>query len=663
MILGTAGHIDHGKTALVKALTGVDADRLPEEKRRGITIDLGYAFVDVPGDPASTGAAARLGFIDVPGHERLVHTMLAGATGIDHALLLVACDDGVMPQTREHLAVLALLQVPSATLVLTKCDRATPERIDAVTREVRALVARTPFADAPLHVVSALGGQGIDGLKAHVLALVKQDRDVRGRDEAGDEDTSTGFRLAVDRVFTLEGIGTVATGTVLAGRVQVGDALAVVPGGASRPARVRSVHAQGAPAAQARRGQRAALALGGFAREDLRRGQVLCTPAIVPAAAAEARRIDATWRPWDSAEDPLRDGLVVHLHLGADDVMARVDVLARVATDGPARTFVQLVTRTPVAAWHGDRFVVRDASASRTLAGGVVLDPGAPVRHRRSAERLTLLSALAQRETASRWRAALDASPRGLDVADRARAEGRLAPPAWPEGARRVGDLAFSPAAWEALRARAGEALDRFHAQCPEERGPTSERLRRLAGVPLAEAAWREILEDLVRAGTVTRQGPWYQRPAHAGTLGVAERRLAERLLPRVLAGEADPPWVRDLARDTGTPEEAVRTTLAHVAREGTVFPVVRDLYYHAQVLDRLARVAADLAGRDGDVRAAAFRDASGLGRKRAIQVLEFFDRTGLLRRVGEAHRLRGDPAMFGMPPAGATGGKPTLEA
>jgi selenocysteine-specific elongation factor len=653
MIIGTAGHIDHGKTTLVKALTGVDTDRLPEEKRRGITLDLGYAYVDglVPGE--------RLGFIDVPGHERLVHTMLAGATGIDHALLLVACDDGVMPQTREHLAVLSLLQVPAATLVLTKCDRASPERIAEVSREVRALVATTPFADAALQVVSAATGHGIAALRDRLLGWPARTASDR-HDDGDDGDDAFGFRLAVDRSFTLEGIGTVATGTVLAGCVRVGDTLALVPGDVARRVRVRSLHAQNVPAEEARRGQRAALALTGIAREDVRRGQVLCAPGIAPSGAEASRRLDAWVRPWDGESAALRDGLVVHLHVGADDVMARLDLLedddatggaTGGATDGDASRLVQLVTRTPLAAWHGDRLMLRDASAARTLAGGLVLDPFAPVRHRRSAERRSLRSAMCEPGVASRWAALIDASPRGLAVAARARAEGRRVPPPLRADARRVGDLAFSPAAWDALRAAASAALDRFHAQCPDERGPTAERLRRLAGVPLDEAAWRAVLDELVQAGGVARHGPWFQRPSHATAWGAAERRLAERLLPQVLDGAFDPPWVRDLARDSGAPEDAVRTTLAHAAREGGVFPVVRDLYYHAQSLDRLARVAAAIAQRDGDIRAASFRDACGLGRKRAIQVLEFFDRAGLLRRVGEAHRLRGDPSMFAPTP------------
>ncbi|MFO1333435.1 MAG: selenocysteine-specific translation elongation factor, partial [Rubrivivax sp.] len=264
MIVGTAGHIDHGKTALVRALTGTDADRLPEEKKRGITIDLGYAFLDVPGLPgvADAGGGTRIGFVDVPGHERLVHTMLAGATGVDFALLLVAADDGVMPQTREHLAVLSLLGLARGAVVVTKADRADAERVQAVQREAAALLRTTPLREAPVLAVSAHSGAGLDELRALLFDAARR---LPPRAEA-----DAAFRLAVDRAFTLDGVGTIATGTVHAGRVAVGDTLRLMPDG--RDVRVRSVHAQNQPVAQAGAGQRCALALAGVARDEIRRG-------------------------------------------------------------------------------------------------------------------------------------------------------------------------------------------------------------------------------------------------------------------------------------------------------------------------------------------------------------------------------------------------------
>ena len=272
MIVGTAGHIDHGKTTLVKALTGVDTDRLPEEKQRGVSIELGYAFLDIP-----TGE--RIGFIDVPGHERLVHTMLAGATGIDFALLLVAADDGVMPQTLEHLSVLALLGLARAAVVITKCDRADAARIQAVAAEVSALLVSTPFANAPVLQVSAHTGQGIAGLKPLLL-----DEAIHG---TGHPRIDERFRLAVDRAFTLDGVGTVVTGTVHAGRVSVGDTLHLMPG--DRHVRVRSIHAQNRATDHACAGERCALALVGVDKHQIERGQWFVADGLV----VSTTRIDA----------------------------------------------------------------------------------------------------------------------------------------------------------------------------------------------------------------------------------------------------------------------------------------------------------------------------------------------------------------------------------
>ena len=631
MIIGTAGHIDHGKTALVHALTGIDTDRLPEEKRRGISIDLGYAYVDGlrPGE--------RIGFIDVPGHERLVHTMLAGATGIDHALLLVAADDGVMPQTHEHLAVLSLLGIASATLVVNKVDRVSADRVQEVLHALRALVAGTPLAEAPAFAVSATRGDGVDALRRHLLALAPLAR-------ASDADS--GFRLAVDRVFTLEGIGTVATGTVEAGEVRVGDELLLVPSPAPLHARVRSLHAQNQPAERGGIGQRCALALPGLHRDAVRRGQVLCSPGI----ALSTQRLDVLLSAWAADATPLRSGAGVHVHLGADDAVAVITPLDDEALAPGRSARAQLVTRTPVAAWRGQRLVLRDLSARRTLAGCTVLDPFAPTRHRRTPQRLQWLSAAALADPAARWAALLESSPAGLDLARQARREGLACAPPLPSWAVRAGTLAFSPAHWQQLRAGVLGALDRFHADTPDELGPSTSRLRRLAAPLLAPAAWPALVAGLVHDGELAQEGAWLHRPQHAVALSAAERALAERVLPLIRAGDIDPPWLRELATTLGQPEPQLRMGLARIARRGEIFPVVRDLYFHARTLERLACLVRELAGREGEVRAASFRDACGLGRKRAIQILEFFDRMGLLRRVKDAHVLRADGDGFMAP-------------
>jgi selenocysteine-specific elongation factor len=636
MIVGTAGHIDHGKTTLVRALTGVDTDRLPEEKTRGISIELGYAFMDVP------GARERIGFIDVPGHERLVHTMLAGATGIDAALLLVAADDGVMPQTREHLAVLSLLGVGRGVVAVTKCDRADAARVQAVCAEAAALLEPTPLAGAPVLPVSALSGEGLDPLRRWLADAAAG--------EALRDDAEAAFRLAVDRAFTLDGVGTVVTGTVHAGRVAIGDELLLAPGGAR--ARVRSLHAQNRAVAEAGAGQRCAVALAGLDRAQVQRGQWL----VAPAAALATDRLDAELMLWHAEARPLRSGTPVHVHLGAaaaQGTVAVLDVDGVLAPGGTAR--VQLVLREPIGAWHGDRVVLRDASASRTIAGGRVLDPFAPVRYRRTPQRLAELDAWRQEGVPARLAALLAAAPQGLDLRRFVAAQGRPLPPALPDGALRHTD-ARSDWALGATQARPARqavlaALDAYHARHDEELGPDLARLRRLALPRLPEPLWRALTAQLLAEGEMRQRGAFVHRPAHGVQLSATEERIAQKTAAGLAAAAFEGAWVRDLARGAGEPEALVRVTLARLAQRGDLHQVVKDLYYAPATMARLAAIVRSVAAAQaGEVTAAHYRDATGLGRKRAIQLLEHFDRVGLLRRVGDVHRLRSDSVLYAEP-------------
>ena len=668
MIVGTAGHIDHGKTTLVKALTGVDTDRLPEEKRRGISIALGYAYLDADaaGGESATGTP-RIGFVDVPGHERLIHTMLSGATGIDHALLLVAADDGVMPQTREHLALLSLLGIAHGTIALTKCDR-----VDDATRarrhgEIRALVAGTPLAGAPIFEVAATTGAGVRPLREHLIAeAAALPPRVRG---------GLGFRLAVDRVFSLPGVGTVCTGTAHAGELAVGDELLVLPpapGQAPLRARVRSLHAQNAAATRASAGQRVAIGLVGLEKDQVGHGQWLAAPEI----AQWTERLDARLRLWPEEARALRSGTPVHVHVGAAQVTGSVAVLGGLggkpieALQPGGEAFVQLVLHRPIGAWAGDRIVLRDASATRALAGGVVLDPQAPARYRRTPQRLAELVALTADTPPQRLEGLLAQAPMGVDlvrfatgqgVAGAARAAlvaaigagareaGPSAPvaaeitvvqgaegPAWALGAAQTAQWAYA----------AQERLQRYHQEQPEELGPDLARWRRLAAPRMAEPLWRALVQRLAGAGRVVVSGATVHLPAHGVQLSALDERLAQKVLPRLLAAGFEGVWARDLAKEAGEPEALVRTTLARLAQRGELFQVVKDLYHAPPAIQALARIARACAA-DGDVKAADFRDRSGLGRKRAIQVLEFFDKVGLLRRVGDVHRLRADCQLF----------------
>jgi len=642
MIIGTAGHIDHGKSTLVRALTGVDTDRLPEEKRRGISIELGYAYA-----PLDSGEI--LGFVDVPGHEKFVHTMLSGATGIDFALLVVAADDGVMPQTREHLSILELLGLASGAIALTKIDAVDPPRVAEVEAELRALLAPTPLAGATIFPVSARTGEGVEALRRFLSAAA------RGfvRPAAAGH-----FRLAVDRSFTLAGIGTVVTGTVYSGAIRVGADVVVAPAG--HEARVRSIHAQNRDSAQGRAGERCALNLAGIARDQVNRGDWI----VAPPAASSTARLDARLRLLAQEAKPLRSGATVQLHLGAAHVPARAVVLDAEGEEiapGAERT-VQLILQSPIGAWHGDRFIVRDVSATRTIGGGSVLDPFAPTRYRRTAERMAVLAALQAPTPEERLRRMVEEAPLGVALGRFARACNihDLDVLAAAVAARRVvsggADFVIGQAHWQVLGAKAEAALREFHATHPDELGPDAGRLKRIAFPRLDDSLYRALVADLALADRLRQSGPWLHLPTHTNAPSPQERTLIERALPRLLDPAFDPPWTRDLARDIGQPEAQLRSALVRAAKRGELFQVVRDLFYHPVAIRDLATIASRLQEAHGEVRAAAFRDETALGRKRAIQILEFFDRVGFTRRVRDRHIVRADNLLameLHRPPAG----------
>ena len=525
MIVGTAGHIDHGKTALVRALTGIDADRLPEEKARGMTIDLGFAY-------RSGGEAEPLGFVDVPGHERFVHNMLAGATGIDFVLLVVAADDGPMPQTREHLHILDLLGLDRGIVALTKVDLVSAERLAEVTEQTRTLLAGTRLAGAPIIAVSSVTGAGISELQERLLAATTTE----ARREAGEY-----FRLAVDRSFTLTGVGTVVTGTAFAGEVSVGDRLCLTPSGIE--ARVRSLHVHNRPAQQGRAGQRCAVALAGsqVERDRIRRGDWLVHPVLHQPTA----RLDVRLRLLATERRPLAHWTPVHLHLGAVHVPARVALLAGDVLAPGDEDLAQLVPDQAIGALHGDRLILRDQSAQRTIGGGGVLDPWPPARGRRRPQRLATLRALTASAPASALRRLVAIEPGWIDLTTFARAWNLRADRA-EETCRELGltvlreaDQVFALTSdrWAEVRRAVTDALAAHHAKSPHSPGLETARLRLALPLRIPLPAWSVFVPALLREKAIELDGPWLRLPGHSVRLSAADERLWARIRALMEAG------------------------------------------------------------------------------------------------------------------------------
>ncbi|MEN5313630.1 selenocysteine-specific translation elongation factor [Pseudomonas koreensis] len=632
MIVGTAGHIDHGKTSLLQVLTGQTGDRRPQERERGMTIDLGYLYAELqPG-------AGLIGFIDVPGHEKFTHNMLAGAQGIDLVLLVVAADDGVMPQTREHLAIVELLGIPRALVAITKCDRVEAGRVEEVQRQVLDLLEAGPFAEAPIVPVSSVTGYGVDELRQSLL---------RTQGEVHERSREGGFRLAIDRAFSVAGAGIVVTGTALSGVVSVEDRLVLGPLG--KTVRVRGLHAQNQPAEQAFAGQRVALNISGerLALEQIHRGQWLLSEWLH----APTQRVDIDFQllPGERTFEHFHP---VHVHLGTQDVIARVALLEGPRLSPGERMYAQLLINAPVHAVKGDRLILRDSSAQRTLGGGQVLDPFAPARQRRSPERLAQLQALAGHDSLEQaLPVLLDHCAGGLDPQqlerqfNRPRVEWSL-----PANVRlidsRQGPVLFNVQRWGQLKFTLLEQLAKLHELEPDQMGPDRDRLRRFSGLALERSTFASLLDELRAAGSINASGPWLHLPDHQVRLNAEDETLWQQMQPLFEQAGFDPPWVRDVAKTLGVDDAVVRLLLRKLARLGLMHQIVRDLFLTDVQLRRMAGVLLHLEQENPQIQVTTFRDALGLGRKRCIQYLEYFDRLGLTRRIGESRVIRPDNAL-----------------
>jgi selenocysteine-specific elongation factor len=589
VIVATAGHVDHGKTSLVRALTGVDTDRLPEERRRGMSIDLGFAYLpNAGGDP--------IAFVDVPGHERFVRNMTAGVPGIDLALLVVAADDGPMPQTREHLAILEHLGAPRLLAVLSKIDRVPPERLLEAETELRALLP-----DTRIMKVSSATGEGVDALRERLVRLAT---------EIPPRASGQRFRLHVDRVFVIDGLGLVVTGTVASGSIAVGDDVQLLPAG--RKARVRSLRANNGEAERAIAGQRCALALQGVSRDEVERGHIIVDAGPVPLS----KQVDIEVA-WFGA--PIARPRALGVHLGTAMLQARLS---------PHGRFARLTFPHNVSAWHGDRLLLRDPGTQRLIGAGTVADSLPPARGPGRREKIAGLGA----EEA--FAALLADGMVDVDWFERVfHAAAREAPGLVAFAVRGVRHV-MRREQWDGLSARLERAVGEWNSTHPDSIGP---RPGEVGAPPVA------VIDFLVAAGRLAREGPSLRLPDHRPVLSARDEALWNKFAPLLEGDGAKPPRVHELAAELAMEPKAVTDFLQRAARAGRVHRVAPNRYFLSQTVERLVALAVSLDEETAyqGFGAATFRDRCGLGRNLTIEVLEFLDNSGYTRRAGDLRRTR----------------------
>jgi selenocysteine-specific elongation factor len=629
VVVGTAGHIDHGKTSLVKALTGIDTDRLPEEKARGITIDLGFAFLEEPG-------GLTIEIVDVPGHERFVKNMLAGVGGIDLAMLVIAADEGVMPQTREHLAICSLLHIKAGLIALTKADMVEPDWLELVREDVAGAVRDTFLAGAPILPVSAKTGQGLDELRA-ALRTLAQSVPQRGTDQLP--------RLPIDRVFTVRGFGTVVTGTLTAGALGVDDRVEVFP--RKTEAKIRGLQTHGHPVTSARAGQRTAVNLQGLERAAIARGDVVGLPGtLVP-----SMLVDGTLELLKDAVRPLRSRARVRFHVGTSEIMARAILLDRTELAPGETSFARFRLEGQLVARPGDRFVVRSYSPVVTIGGGTLLDVDPPRFKRRGPALVAHLTLLQTGDP----EAVLEEHVRHVGAAGvrLATLAGRVAfGPAQLKGlldalqaAGRViaveRDWFIHPESFARLSTLVVDTLTAFHHAGPLKPGMSREELRSRAG-GADERVFAFLLSALSADGTVKTERDKVRLASHEVRLSPDQQRVVDRLEDDFLRAEAAPPSAEEALGRAGLGGGDEEHELFQVlVQAGKLVRVKESLFFHARALDTIQTKLVALLRERKEIGPADIKDLLGISRKYAIPLLEFFDQRRVTARVGERRILR----------------------
>jgi selenocysteine-specific elongation factor len=631
-VIGTAGHIDHGKTSLIKALTGQDTDRLKEEKERGISIDLGFAHLEFPD-------GTQAGIVDVPGHERFIRNMLAGAHGMDLVLFTVAADDGVMPQTEEHLDILHLLGIQRVIFIITKKDLVEPPRLKEVEEEIAILTLGTSMEDSPVLALSSATGEGIEELRARIFELLGSMQ----------KPSPPGyFRLPVDRAFVLQGHGIVVTGTALSGQIAAGDRVRSLPGG--EIFRVRSLQVHGRPVERAGWGQRIALNLTGQERAAISRGDVICHEKLT----AATERFDALLEVRPAAVKGVKNHQRVRIHLGTAERLGKLIVLENKEKVNPKETAMcQVTVSEPLLALRRDRFIMRDETGRRTLGGGIVLHPWA-VRHKRAEAGLSeRLRSLQSDDSGPLIQSLIDGSEDFVLFPDsiyqflnRTEEEGRSLLDGIagirvlsPEGER----VYTTEKKWQGLGDAVHALLESFHAACPLAAGMDMEELRAKLPHRVSSRLFRYVVDLFAADGRVRREENLLRLPDHQVHLHGEEKALMEKIQALLGENPLAPPDLKQIESALGANRAKLGEVIRVMEREKRVARVAGDLYFLTECVDKVKGVLYSYLKENGDITAAAFRDLLGSSRKYTIALLEYFDREGLTIRIGDLRRLKAE--------------------
>jgi selenocysteine-specific elongation factor len=631
IILGTAGHIDHGKTSLIKALTGIDTDRLKEEKLRGITIELGFAWLDLPG-------GQRVGIVDVPGHEKFVKNMVSGASGIDLVALIIAADEGVMPQTKEHLDICSLLNVKHGLVVLTKIDMVDEEWLEMVTDDVQGFLKGTFLEGAPVLPVSSLSGQGLPEFLEALEALCKE----------VPERTSGGlFRLPVDRVFTMKGFGTVVTGSLVSGKVRVGETIMIYPSGIQ--SKVRGIQVHGQTVDQAVASMRTAINFQGVDRNAIARGDVVGgVNTLKP-----SYMVDALLVCLPSNEKPLKNRTKVRLHTGTSEILARAILLDREELSPGETAVAQFRLESPVAVVKDDRLVIRSYSPIRTIGGGQILNP-VPRKHKRFKKPLvTELKGLAEspakeiityhlRESGilgirfSELRLMTNLSEKDLEhqlqllLSQRAIVQ-----------LDRENRTFIHGAIFDGLRQKATKILESYHRDHPLKAGMSRQGLMSKVAPSLSSKLFGLLIQDLTKSNTVIQEKEVVRLSGHRVALEADQKDVRHRIEQTYLQCGLQPPYFRDLVASLGQNSTHVKEILMHMLAEGIIVKVKEDLYFHRRVIDNLKNRLVSYLKANSEITTPQFKEMTGVSRKYTIPLIEYFDSTKATIRVGDIRRLR----------------------